>query len=227
MIIEIIDNTPDFVVINKPENISFHDEGDIKSGLFSQLKDQLNISTLYPVHRLDKITSGLLIFSKNINTTQTLQQAFEEHKIQKYYLAISDKKPKKKQGLVKGDMGKSRRRSWKLLHTLNNPAISQFFSLSIGNGKRLFLIKPHSGKTHQIRVALNSLGSPILGDDIYSSSPADRGYLHAYGLSFEIKGVYYNYLCEPKTGAWFTQKETQEQLKQWKEPANLSWPQIK
>ena len=116
---------------------------------------------LYSVHRLDKMTSGLLLLAKSPQIAAQLTALFTTHQIQKYYLAISDKKPKKKQGLIKGGMQKSRRGMWKLTKEKNNLAITQFFSYSLGNGKRLFVIKPHSGKTHQIRVALKSIGSAI------------------------------------------------------------------
>ena len=233
--LDIVDDQPDFIIVNKPENTNFHDEGDIGSGFFNTIKQalatQLGGSTssteLYPVHRLDKLTSGLLIFAKNSETAQTFQQLFEQHHIQKYYLALSDKKPKKKQGLIKGDMAKSRRSAWKLLRSQENPAISQFKSYSIKAGLRLYLIKPHSGKTHQIRVALNSIGSPIIGDTLYGgSSEADRGYLHAYGLQFTLNSVNYNYIQPPKSGELFLSSLMSEQLDSMGTPWDLSWPKI-
>ena len=51
-------------------------------------------------------------------------------------------------------MAKSRRGMFKLMRSMENPAITQFFSYALGDGKRLYLLKPHSGKTHQLRVAL-------------------------------------------------------------------------
>ena len=69
-------------------------------------------------------------------------------------------------------MAKSRRGMFKLMRTLHNPAITQFFSYSTGSKQRLYLLKPHSGKTHQLRVALNSIGASIFGDPLYTSSKA-------------------------------------------------------
>ncbi|WP_441004417.1 TIGR01621 family pseudouridine synthase [Pseudocolwellia agarivorans] len=243
---EIIDDQPDFIIVNKPENTNFHDEGDMGAGFFNTVKDQLaqanskaKTNELYPVHRLDKMTSGLLIFAKNSETAAAFQQLFEQHSIQKYYLAISDKKPKKKQGLIKGDMAKSRRSAWKLLRTQANPAISQFMSYSIENGKRLYLVKPHSGKTHQIRVALSSIGSPIIGDALYggtmnesllhddaSIKPIDRGYLHAYALQFTLNGVAYQYIQAPDSGTLFLTKSLTQQLTSIGAPWDLSWPKV-
>ncbi|WP_076416987.1 TIGR01621 family pseudouridine synthase [Colwellia sp. UCD-KL20] len=230
---DIIDEQPDFIVVNKPANTNFHDEGEIGSGFFNEVKQSLkSTSELYPVHRLDKMTSGLLIFAKNSETAKAFQQLFEQHNIQKYYLALSDKKPKKKQGLIKGDMAKSRRSAWKLLRSQENPAISQFMSFSIGRGIRLYLVKPHSGKTHQIRVALSSIGSPIIGDAVYGGSNAtnkpmfDRGYLHAYALQFTLNNIQYEYIQAPSSGEIFLSAEFSEQLKQIELPWLLPWPKV-
>ena len=212
-----------FIVIDKACNTNFHDEGDVGSGLFNEVKNQLNLAELYPVHRLDKMTSGLLIFAKNQTSAVAFQQLFSEHQIEKFYLAISAQKPKKKQGLIKGDMAKSRRSMWKLLRTTNNPAITQFFSYSLSGGKRLYLLKPHTGKTHQIRVALSSIGAPILGDELYSNTSADRGYLHAYALSFTLHEQSYQFILPPKQGQYFQEID---QISEIATPWQLAWPKL-
>jgi len=234
---KIITQTDDFVVISKNANVNFHDEGEHGVGLFSQVKQyllqQFNITELYPIHRLDKMTSGLLLFAKNSESAKLFGELFKSHQIEKYYLAISDKKPIKKQGLIKGDMAKSRRGMFKLLRTMNNPAITQFFSYSIGNKCRLYLLKPHSGKTHQLRVALSSIGSPILGDPLYdtnsknkSNSIADRGYLHAYALRFEFLGKRYEFILPPKDGTFYLSDNFNDILEAIKQPWMLSWPKL-
>ena len=123
--------------------------------------------------------------------------------VKKQYLAISDHKPKKKQGLIQGDMAKGRRGAWLLTRSQENPAITRFTSLSLGEGRRLFFLSPLTGKTHQLRVAMKSLGAPILRDALYGGSPADRVYLHAWRLSlvyggepwrFELAPASYNFV---------------------------------
>ena len=230
-LLTVVDHQTDFVVLDKPQNTSFHDEENIGCGLFSliktQLKTQLSLTELYPVHRLDKMTSGLIIVAKNSATARAFQQLFEQHQVEKYYLAIANGKPKKKQGLIKGDMEKSRRGMWKLLRTMDNPAISQFLSFTIAPKQRLYLIKPHSGKTHQIRVALNSVGVPILGDPLYNSaSNSDRGYLHAFALSFTLNNQQYQYCLAPSTGNVFKQRSTLEVIKQLTPPWQQPWPTL-
>jgi tRNA pseudouridine32 synthase/23S rRNA pseudouridine746 synthase len=229
--IDIIDHQEDFLVVDKPANINFHDEENLGSGFYSQVKkfaiSQLNIAEIFPVHRLDKMTSGLMIFAKDINSARAFQLLFEQHQVQKFYLAIADGKPKKKQGLIKGDMEKSRRGMWKLMRTMNNPAISQFQSYNIAPKRRLYLVKPHSGKTHQIRVALNSIGVPILGDPLYNSSiESDRGYLHAFALGFTLNNENYQYCHAPRTGEEFNNAEAISTIKKLIPAWQQAWPDL-
>ncbi len=190
---------PDFVVINKPAGISVHkDEQAV--GLSEKLAKQLGVEKLWLVHRLDKVTSGLLIFARNQTAAVNFYHLFHEHKIEKTYLALSDKKPKKKQGKIIGDMEKSRGGSWKLCPTKNHPAITQFHSLSLAPNLRLFILQPKTGKTHQLRVAMKSLSSPILGDTRYAGSTADRVYLHAYQLAFAYQGEDFLIRAWPTSG---------------------------
>ena len=226
---KIITQTDDFVVVAKSAGINFHDEENPGEGLFSQVKKQLkqrySDAELYPIHRLDKMTSGLVLFAKNLKSAQIFSKMFEGHQVEKYYLAISDKKPTKKQGWIKGDMKKSRRGMFKLLRSMNNPAVTQFFSFSLGNKQRLYLLKPHSGKTHQLRVALSSIGAPILGDPLYNSnSVADRGYLHAYALRFNFLGKIYQYTLPCDEGEYYLAPNVKNRLTELEQPWMLAWP---
>ncbi|MCX7127618.1 pseudouridine synthase, partial [Aeromonas sp.] len=155
---------PAFLVIDKQPGIGMHDEkGDgeaVNPGLVNRVKADTGL-TLYPVHRLDKMTSGLVLLARTTEANRELSMAFAAREVSKQYLALSDRKPKKKQGWVKGDMQKGRGGSWLLARTLENPAISWFDSVSVREGLRLYRIKPQTGKTHQIRVALKSIGAPI------------------------------------------------------------------
>lgn len=210
--LNILADTDDFIVVNKPPNIDCM-SSDGSAGFFTLIQAEYalihpNIE-LKPVHRLDKMTSGLMLFAKSSSSAAMLAKLFAQHKIQKYYLALSHKKPKKKQGLIVGDMVKARRGQWKLARTQNNPAKTRFFSMPITIEQdetplRLFLLRPYSGKTHQIRVALNSLGSPIMGDKLYGGIDSDRGYLHAYALCFELGNKQYQYQQAPLEGSWFS-----------------------
>ncbi|WP_104402487.1 TIGR01621 family pseudouridine synthase [Vibrio penaeicida] len=221
----------DFLIINKHFGISVHkDDGDVS--LPFEVAKVSGDEQLYLVHRLDKMTSGMLIMARHAEAASKLSSLFAQRDIEKFYLAIGAKKPKKKQGTITGDMERSRRSSWKLMSSKANPAITQFFSSAGEAGERVFLCKPYTGKTHQIRVALKSVGSPIIGDDIYHpSSVSDRGYLHAYALRFTYDDHLFEFLCNPAEHAHCGEKwqspVIKEALEAWKTPWNLIWPTVK
>jgi tRNA pseudouridine32 synthase/23S rRNA pseudouridine746 synthase len=192
----------DFFVFDKPAGISFHSEDG--AGFFAQLNEQYSQETLFPVHRLDKITSGLLLVARTKSAAQQLGQLFESHTIKKTYLALSDQKPSKKQGTVSGDMQRTRDGNWKLLHSKNKPAITRFTSHSLAPNLRLFLLKPQTGRTHQLRVMMKALGSPIMGDLRYGGTAADRGYLHAQGIQFDWNNESIDVHCMPTSGDLFS-----------------------
>jgi tRNA pseudouridine32 synthase / 23S rRNA pseudouridine746 synthase len=215
----VIFENPHFIIAYKPAGVNFHSEDE--AGFVVEMSKRLGLA-LFAVHRLDKMTSGLIILAKSPEVAARFTQMFTARKIEKYYLAISLRKPKKKMGWVKGDMEKGRRGSYKLLSTNENPAITQFVSSALRTHERGFLIKPHTGKTHQIRVALKSLGSPIAGDERYAqvenAKLEERGYLHAYALRFEFMGEKFDFLAPPKTGERFLSSEFSAQLSLWSKP---------
>ena len=216
-----------FVVINKHAGVNFHTEnGEI--GVVVAAEQQLK-QKLFSVHRLDKMTSGILLLAKSSQVANGLSELFKTQQIQKYYLAISDKKPKKSQGLIKGGMEKSRRSMWKLTRGQDNIAVTQFFNYALGDGKRLFIVKPKTGKTHQIRVALKSIGSAICGDPIYAAEESyryERGYLHAYQIQFEYEKQTYNFNVIPESGELFLSQACQDKLALIADCSLLSWPKI-
>lgn len=224
---DILHKFDDFLVITKHPNVSVHkDDGDTM--LLEEIAKVTHDEQLYLVHRLDKMTSGILLLARNRQAARELSNLFANRNIEKYYVAIGSKKPKKKQGLVSGDMERSRRSSWKLNSSNNNPAITQFFSLAGEVGERIFLCKPYTGKTHQIRVALKSVGSAIVGDPIYNaSSNSDRGYLHAFAIRFEYQQQIFSFKSVPDFGEKWQSTEVLQALQQWDAPWDLSWPKMK
>ncbi|MGO3343804.1 MAG: pseudouridine synthase [Marinomonas sp.] len=211
----------DFWVVSKPAGMSFHAESETP-GVMQSLKLLYPEQTFYPVHRLDKVTSGLLIVALKHSAAVLFGEMFEKHQIEKRYVALSNRKPKKKQGTVRGGMVPSRRGQWRLTKETENLAVTQFFSAAF-NGKRVFLLRPLTGKTHQIRVALKSVGSPIFGDERYGGDSADRGYLHAYSLAFMWQGREQNFKQAPDIGMCFN-SEFREFLESNFQEASLKWP---
>ena len=201
----------DFVAVEKPIGFNVHQEGEAE-GFVTLLEVQLGYK-LWLVHRLDKVTSGILLLAKNAEAAALLGAEFAGHRITKLYLALSDQKPKRKQGRIQGDMQPARGGSFKLTKTRNSPAITDFFSLSLTPGVRLFVCRPKTGKTHQIRVALKSEGAAISGDDRYGTSSSDRTYLHAWYLRFSYQGREFTIESKPNEGALFLGSEFAELYK--------------
>ena len=223
----ILTDSQDFVVVNKPTGVSMHQEGE-QAGIVPQLCQQLNCKHLWLVHRLDKVTSGCLLLAKTSSAASELSQSFAKRLVQKYYLAITSQKPKKRQGSIIGDMQKSRNGKWMLTRERQNPAVTHFFDRGLGGGKRLQLLKPYTGKTHQLRVAMNSMGSSILGDKTYGGLTADRTYLHAWYLQFIFGQERYQIHCQPESGEHFQTPEFQQVLTNSTPPwQHFKWPDDK
>lgn len=179
----------DFYLLNKPAGAPMH-ANQQELSVVHQLAAQTG-ETLYPVHRLDTPTSGALLIARNKAAAARLSQLFEQRQIGKTYVAIATGKPSKKQGLISGDMDNARRGNWRLLHSQNNPAQTRFVSHSLKPGYRYYLLQPITGRTHQLRVALKSLGAPIVGDNRYGGEQHDYLHLHAWKLSFDYENSHY------------------------------------
>lgn len=214
---------PDFIVTAKPAGQSFHTEAG-ESGFVASIKALADCPDLHPVHRLDRITSGLTLFATSAAAAREFSRMFEAGEIGKYYLALSDRKPSKKQGAIKGQMSKGRGGNWRL-GSSGPLAITQFFSFGLGDGLRLFVVRPRTGRTHQIRVALKSLGAPILGDMRYGGTESDRGYLHAFVLQFVWKGELQRFECLPEEGADFATETLRHKLAEIGPAEALPWPE--
>ena len=117
-------------------------------------------------------------------------------------------------------MKKSRRSQWKLTRTEEAPAITNFVATRIQFGKRtqdaiyLFIFTPLTGKTHQLRVAGKSLGSPIAGDILYAAADEarkeERAYLHAYAIRVNTLSGPMQVVCPPKHGSLWRKPEIEE-----------------
>jgi len=200
--ITVLFENPSFMIVEKPPGISVHDDDGYGEGFLNKLREEKNEDSLMLVHRLDRLTSGLMIISRHEAVTKDFNEMFRLHKISKQYLALSNAKPSKKQGTVKGDIEKGRGGAHYLKRSMENPSNTSFETRMI-NERRLFILSPKTGKTHQLRVVMKSLGSPILGDELYGGTPSDRMYLHAYKLNFHYAGEDFEFVSYPKEGNEF------------------------
>jgi len=205
----VLRETEDILAVYKPANLGFHSE--FQDGLVKRLRklkesDEhfYECKNIYPVHRLDKPTSGIVLFATKKSVAKSLSRAFESKQIVKYYVGVSERKPRKKMGTVKGDLKKARRGMYKLMRTQENPSKTTFVSRGFTHSSvaeaegdcseeeednykarekktnantnlRFFLFKPETGKTHQLRVHAKSLGSALLGDKMYGNTTKSNG----------------------------------------------------
>ncbi|WP_028454725.1 pseudouridine synthase [Chitinilyticum litopenaei] len=213
----------DFLLVAKPAGLDCHQAGE-SAGLAQRLREQTGLATLHPVHRLDAATSGLILFARHTEAARELGEQLAEHRIEKYYLALSPRQPAKKQGWVRGKMLKGRNGSWRLTRDEGLPAVTQFFSSGLGNGLRAFVLRPLSGRTHQLRVAMKSLGSPILGDARYGGANAERLYLHAWALRLRWRGEILHWHLPPDGGEHFLEPAFADWLATQPAPWQLPWP---
>lgn len=142
------------------------------------------------VHRIDKNTSGLLVLARNRKYAELLTKAFREHQLQKTYLAFCIGVPRQQhEGEIKGRLLKVGEKS--VIDRDGKEAVTLYKVLdTAGNKFSLIAASPLTGRTHQIRAHLESIGCPIAGDDRYYGEVrqkfsifADKLYLHAYKIN--------------------------------------------
>lgn len=229
-------STDRFLLIDKSPGIPFHSTGK-KKGILQLIRLEEERGTipsgdrLFPVHRLDLITSGLLLFARGRKNANLLSNEFRHNRVEKFYVALSDRSPSKKQGRIQGDMNRGRRGAWILTRSRQNPAITDFQSAAIPGrrpGLRFYLLKPRTGRTHQVRVALKSLGAPLLGDPLYGrydlAREEERAYLHACALRFRLAGESFEIVSAPHGGAEFESTQFREVWERYSNPFLLDWP---
>ena len=141
-------------------------------------------------HRLDRDTSGVVILAKDSDTQTMLRRQFQERKTHKTYVAVLDGVPKLPAAML--DLPISR--NLKIPTTFQvdqngKPSQTAYRVLESTNGKSLVELKPTTGRTHQLRVHMKHLGTPILGDVVYGEKKtAPRLMLHARELEITIPG---------------------------------------
>lgn len=211
MNIPIIYEDQNLLVLNKPAGLITHpknisDTQDSVTGwLIEKYPELKNIGEPFiasgqevaragVVHRLDKDTSGLLIVAKNNETFFYFKNLFQTRKIKKYYLALVSGRPKEPKGVISSPLGRiGLKRTTKIIGDKlidKKEAVTEYKTLKNYRDHTLIEVKPQTGRTHQIRVHLNSIGTPVAGDNVYgfrkSVPPPSlkRLFLHAYKLEF-------------------------------------------
>ena len=195
--LEILYEDSDLAVVIKPRGMvvhpaAGHPDGTLVNALLANLDSLGGIGgELRPgiVHRLDKETSGLMLVAKNDGTQEALSRMLKDREIEKHYRALAEGKFKEPQGEIDAPIDRSKKDRKKMaVDPDGRPALTRWKVLAEGRGCTLLDVHILTGRTHQIRVHLKSIGHPVCGDELYGNQ---RGVkvpclmLHACSLSFE------------------------------------------
>lgn len=174
------------VFAQKPSGINTHRPDPDKPGLTEWISEQLS-QTVYPLHRLDKDTSGIMVFSLSKDLAAEMGALFESRQVKKKYLFLTDRKSSEKKIKIQSEIHKSKNTFVSTPSAAPN-AQTDFQWLDTVNGYHLWLAEPETGKPHQIRLHAEQGGIPVLGDSAHGGSPFFRLALHAWEIQFTIQG---------------------------------------
>ena len=201
--LEILYEDSQVIVLNKPSGMVVHPgagnfSGTVVNALlayYPPIRDVGEPDRPGVVHRLDKETSGVLIFAKTEKAYKWLVKQFKSRDLQKTYLALVDGHPPTPTGRIEAPIerdSKNRTRMAVGLRGQGKSAISEYFELNRFNNHTFLEVHPITGRTHQIRVHLSYIGTPVVGDTLYGrrkpSLEMDRFFLHAKTLSVKLPG---------------------------------------
>lgn len=180
-----------FIAFEKRTGQRTHKVSVDQLGLVEVLSTYLNMP-LWVVHRLDKDTSGLILFAKSAEMASELSQLFEKHLVQKTYLFLTDRNLKKTEFSVESHIDKVENQFVNVNDKLSNSKTVFKFVKAISESMFLWQAQPVTGKPHQIRLHALKAGIPILGDTEHEGSAFFRLALHAYKLEFEFQNKPYS-----------------------------------
>ena len=187
----------DVVAINKPAGLVTHSDGRTKEATAEDWFKEAHPATEGGyVHRLDRDTSGVLVFAKNMTAYEFLRKAFHDREVQKTYLAAVYGVFKEKQGSIDFDIGRSRsdfrlRSAQPKAKGRLREALTHYEVIGEVEGYSLLKVCPETGRTHQIRVHLKAIHHPVVCDPLYAPNrePAlgiTRLALHAYSIDLPL-----------------------------------------
>jgi len=208
-----VENNENFVVINKPSGISVQSGTKSKRNILDILRTtkEFENCTPYPVHRIDKETTGILVVAKNRKYAQLFTSLFRIRKIHKVYLCIVLGEFKNKKGILEDTLF-----YYEGSKKIKTKAITHFRVIDSNKGYSLLRLNPITGRKHQLRKQLLIHGHPVLGDDKYRISLNKNKIknslmLHACQINFTINKMKYKFIA--KTPNIFNQTLNEKYLK--------------
>ncbi|HEX8461271.1 MAG TPA: RluA family pseudouridine synthase [Segetibacter sp.] len=164
---DIIFQNEHFIAINKPAGLlSIPDRFGIDPSVKSLLQEQLG--KIFTVHRLDKDTSGLIVFAKDEATHKFLSQAFEGRDVEKYYVGLVNGIMMNKEGTIDVPiMEKPGKTTLMMAHNKGKPSVTDYKVVEEFGIYSLVEFRIHTGRTHQIRVHSKYIGNSIVADQLY------------------------------------------------------------
>jgi 23S rRNA (cytosine1962-C5)-methyltransferase len=178
------------LVVAKPAGWNTHSPAPFAGeGIYDWLKHrEPRWSSLAILHRLDKETSGILVFGKTPLANKLLTEQFTDRRVHKKYLLLTDKPVPAKDFTVKTSLVRvgekyASRAGGELAETKFTPVADAKFAANSA-GLKMVTAEPFTGRTHQIRVHAAESGFPILGDTLYGGTPSSRVFLHATEIAF-------------------------------------------
>ena len=199
MPLEIVYEDDDLLIVNKPKGLSVHPgaghpDGTLVNGLLAHCGDSLSgiNGVLRPgiVHRIDKDTSGLLIVCKNDMAHRSIAEQLAVHSIKRVYYGITTGTPSPEEGTVNSPIGRHPVDRKKMASGVTNGkrAVTHYHVEEKFRGYALCTFRLETGRTHQIRVHMASIGHPLLGDTVYGAKkppfPTEGQTLHAAVIGF-------------------------------------------
>ncbi len=180
------------IVVNKPAGIISHARGRFwqEASVASFIRDRISGFEGERggiVHRLDRATSGVMICARDEATLKYLQKQFSDRRVEKTYVAVVRGVPEIEHAVIDAPIGRDPKTPKMFRVDADGKAAqTEYKILQSRNGYAMLELKPKTGRTHQLRVHLQYIGLPIVGDELYSGEPYSRLLLHARKLEIDI-----------------------------------------
>ena len=177
------------LVLDKPAGIPVLPDGWEKDSPYLVKMLEEEYGKMFVVHRLDKITSGVMVFARDAESHRALNMQFDNHEVEKVYHAIVEGKPKWEEKIAKHPLrvNVGHKHRTVVNDRDGKPSQTRFKLRKLYQAAALVEAMPTTGRTHQVRVHASAVGHPLVGDVLYGAAESKviaRPALHAWSLTF-------------------------------------------